>query len=158
MTPTQFLHRILLPATDAFPLGDSPASRALLLAIAGQESGWTNRLQVVGPAHGFWQFELGTVASRGGVTGLTLHPAAGPLLKAFCDDWEIVYDASVIYQAITYCDPLAYACARLLLWTDPHPLPAVGAASDAWDYYIANWRPGEPRSETWAANYAAAIA
>ena len=46
----------------------------LLVAIGYQESRFTHRYQIVqgkpgakGPARGFWQFELGSQASRGGV-------------------------------------------------------------------------------------------
>ncbi len=34
--------------------------------------------------------------------------------------------------------------ARLLLWTDAKPLPAIGDEQGAWDYYLRNWRPGKP--------------
>jgi len=151
MTPTQFQHRILLPATDAFPYQDNPQSRALLFAIAGQESGWAHRLQEGGPARGFWQFELG------GVNGVFENPRAASTLLQFCQDWAIEFTAEAIYEAIAFCDPLAYTCARLALWLDPAPLPAVGAAAAAWSYYVRVWRPGHPRPTDWAANYALAL-
>ena len=49
------------------------------------------------------------------------------------------------------------AFARLLLWTDPAPLPALGAAVRAWAYYRRNWRPGKPHPETWPEMYQNAL-
>jgi hypothetical protein len=49
-------------------------------------------------------------------------------------------------------DALATVFARLLLYTDPHPLPALNCAPDlAWDYYFRNWRPGRPHRHTFDA-------
>ncbi len=53
---------------------------------------------------------------------------------------------------------LACAFARLLLFTDPRPLPALGNPQAAWDYYVRNWRPGKPHRDTWDALYAKALA
>jgi hypothetical protein len=152
LTPLQFQHRILLPATDAFSYQDSFAARTLLMAIAGQESNWTWRKQQFGPARGFWQFEM-----SGGVVGVVSHPVSAPHLQQFCEDWELPFDATRIYEAIAWCDPLAYACARLLLLTDPRPLPEPGQIAASWDYYQRNWRPGAPRREIWDSRYAAAL-
>ena len=157
MTPEQFMQRIMLPSIVAFPFHDSPQSRVLLLAIAGQESFWADRLQEGGgSARGFWQWEQGTAASRGGITGLVMHPVSAPILKQFCQDWELEFNIAAIYEAIAWCDPLAYACARLLLWLDPAPLPITGNKDSSYEYYLRNWRPGKPRPETWPARYAAA--
>ena len=48
---------------------DSPQARAMLKAIALQESRFEHRKQIGGPARGFWQFEQG-----GGVRGVLNHP------------------------------------------------------------------------------------
>jgi hypothetical protein len=152
MTPQEFHTRILLPAIAVFPFKDSAESRALLLAIAGQESFWTDRLQEAGgPARGFWQFEMG-----GAVKGVYNHPASAPILKQFCKDWEIEFNIAAIYEAIAWCDALAYACARLLLWTDREPLPVIGQINASWVYYIRNWNPGKPIQITWPARYVSA--
>jgi hypothetical protein len=65
--------------------------------------------------------------------------------------------ASGAYDALERDDMLACAFARLLLYTDSRPLPAIGDADGAWDYYIANWRPGKPHRQTWDALYAQAL-
>jgi hypothetical protein len=158
MTAAEFNMRVLLPAIAAFPFADSPEARVLSMAIAGQESGWTYRVQQGdGPGHSFFQFEHGTPASRGGVTGLVMHPVAAPILRQFCSDWEILFDIGEIYKAIVFCDPLAYCCTRLLLWTDPAPLPVLGDQAGAWGQYLSLWRPGKPKPESWPARYAAAL-
>ncbi|MCV6902125.1 MAG: hypothetical protein NTT76_05400, partial [Achromobacter xylosoxidans] len=58
------------PALALLPAGmDTQAAHVMLLAIGLQESRFTHRQQIGGPARGFWQFEKGTRASRGGVWG-----------------------------------------------------------------------------------------
>ena len=58
----------------------------------------------------------------------------------------------MVNEALATADPLAAAFARLLLWTDPRPIPS-GSPQAAWDYYIRNWRPGKPHRHTWDAFY-----
>jgi hypothetical protein len=148
MTPEQFLQRILIPAEIAFPFKASTQSRALLLAIAGQESGWANRAQVpTDYAHSWWMFE------REGVEGVMDHPSSGATLRAFCAEQAIGFDPDIIWAAITWHDGLAYALARLLLWTDPQPLPTVGNVENSWLLYTKLWRPGRPRPTVWATIY-----
>lgn len=129
---------------------DSPQARVMLMAIGHQESGFASRRQVGGPAHGFWQFELN------GVRAVLNNDAASAPASHLCQLLDYPYDADVIYHALADNDVLAAGFARLLLWSDPHPLPAVGAQSYAWDYYKRNWRPGKPRPEHWAKSYDAA--
>ncbi len=69
----------LLPATM-----DTPAARVMLLAIGLQEGRFMHRRQIGGPARGFWQFEKGTRASRGGVWGVFLHAASRDHLATLC--------------------------------------------------------------------------
>jgi hypothetical protein len=123
----------------------------MLLAIAGQESGWTHRVQVGGPAHSFWQFEEG-----GGVRGVLSHPATKDKIKSVCAELGVPCEADAVYQAMINNDVLAACMARLLLFTDPAPLPAVGAWHDGWDYYQRNWRPGAPHPEAWLSRYVTA--
>lgn len=140
---------LLLRATG---LASDDRARVLLLAIAGQESGWEARRQTPGPARGFWQFE-----QSGGVRGVLKHPASAPRIAKVCAVLSIPTDEATVYEAIAWSDHIAGAMARLLLWTDPAPLPI--ADSDAgWRYYDANWRPGHPRPDDWAGNYQAALA
>ncbi len=127
----------LLPATM-----DTPAARVMLLAIGLQEGRFMHRRQIGGPARGFWQFEKGTRASRGGVWGVFLHAASRDHLATLCK----------------YDDVLAAGVARLLLWTDPKALPPVGDADAGWALYLRTWRPGKPHPQTWPDLYRQAAA
>lgn len=140
---------------------DSPEARVELVAVSGQEADLRHRWQVVdlarpevrGPARGLWQFEKGTRASRGGVWGVYLHPASAPWLRGCCVAAGVEFDPIQIWQRLEADDALACAVARLLLLTDPRPLPAIGEQGRAWDYYVRNWRPGKPHPEVWPGHY-----
>lgn len=136
---------------------DTPAARVMLLAIGLQESRFTHRQQIGGPARGFWQFEKGTRASRGGVWGVFLHAASKGYLAALCKGRSVACDPDAIYSALEYDDVLAAGVARLLLWTDPKALPAIGDADAGWALYLRTWRPGRPHAKTWPALYAQAL-
>lgn len=132
---------------------NSPRARVLLLAIALQESELIHRRQMGnGPARGFWQFEQG-----GAVRGCVKHPASAPYLRELCNARNVAFDARAIWNAIEYDDVLAAGLARLLLFTDPRPLPRLGDRQAAWECYAWNWRPGKPHPEKWPANYAQAL-
>ena len=57
----------------------------------------------------------------------------------------------------TLNDMLAAAMARLLLWTDPAPLPQVGDIEGSWNYYARLWKPGLPHPDKWPALYGTAV-
>jgi len=139
---------------------DSAPARVLLRAIALQEgfkSGRWCRYQVLdgggkGPARGGWQFERG-----GGVKGVLTHPASKRNAQSVCLARGVPADPRSVWLALETDDVLAAAFARLLLWTDPGPLPAIGAADDAWEVYVRNWRPGKPGYAHWRERYTAAM-
>ncbi|CUJ78615.1 Uncharacterised protein [Achromobacter sp. 2789STDY5608633] len=137
---------------------DTPEARVMLLAIGLQESRFVHRRQIGGPARGFWQFEKGTRASRGGVWGVFLHAASKDHLAALCKARSVAGDPDAIYGALEYDDVLAAGVARLLLWTDPKALPPVGDASAGWELYLRTWRPGKPHPQTWPDLYRQAAA
>lgn len=137
---------------------DTPEARVLMFAIAMQESKLIYRRQIRGPARGLWQFEEGTRASRGGVWGVYLHPTSKRPLENFCEELGIECDPEIIYETLEYNDILAAGVARLLLVTDPRPLPEIGDQDAAWQYYVRNWRPGKPHPDAWEENYEAAEA
>jgi len=138
----------------------------LLLAIAGQENGWVARKQrPVAHARGLYQFESG-----GGVAGVLQHRSSSMIARQVCQAlmvpepdtrgaWSPDIGAlrAAVYDAIDQNDALSTAFARLLLWTDPPALPAIGETEAAWRTYIRNWRPGRPHRDRWDANYAAAV-
>jgi hypothetical protein len=147
------------PALALLPKNmDSPMARVMLLAIGLQESRFEHRYQVTnepgvkGPARGFWQFE------KGGVRGVWRHHASAEPLRLLCRERECPLDPTAIWQQIETDDVLAAGVARLLLWTDPFPLPTPDQSDKAWTYYERNWRPGKPHPEFWANNFAAATA
>ncbi len=130
---------------------DSPESRAMLLAIGFQESGFAHRKQVGGPARGFWQFEEG-----GGVNGVLSHRVTKPIIEPILP--VLIVKPWECYDALEQNDVLAYIFARLLLWTHRLPLPKRGEPSIAWKQYLDTWRPGRPHSEVWEGNFARAWA
>ena len=149
-------------ALALLPLGmESREARVMLVAIGLQESRFKYRRQLVGnppkpvgPAAGFWQFEKGSAASRGGVWGVFLHESTNRHVKTLCAARGIPASPSNIWETIQTDDVLAAGIARLLLWTDPQRLPAVGKEAEAWALYLRTWRPGKPHPQTWPALYA----
>lgn len=153
-TPQRALLRDAVePALDALAkLGveSDDRARVMLLAIAGQESDWTDRRQRGGgPARGLWQFERG-----GGVLGVLTHARTFQAAARFCQDRGVQPVASEVWAALERDDVLAAGVARLLLWSDPLPLPEEERA--AWECYLRLWRPGRPRPERWPACWRAA--
>lgn len=149
----------ILPAYEILPERmASPEATVLLLAIGLQESGLVHQRQIGGPATGLWQFERG-----GGVRGVLTHPSVYMHARLVCEARGIptlplnpLVDA--VHEALAgEDDVLDAAFARLLLWTDPRPLPALGDEIGAWDYYVRNWRPGKPHISRWPSCYNRAL-
>jgi hypothetical protein len=162
MTPIEFYHRMMHPGlTRLHELGGPaviPEANRILIAIAMQESGdFRSRYQVLntgnaGAARGWWGFEKG-----GGVHGVMTHQATRELARRLCEDCAIHWDLGAIWRALEGHDPLAVGFSRLLLWSDPHPLPVTADA--AWECYRSRlWRPGKPHPDEWPRRWAAADA
>lgn len=160
MLLTDAIRAAIVPALQLLPAKfDSREARTLMLGIGLQESRFEFRRQLGnGPARGFWQFEEGTRTSRGGVWGVYLHSASADLLRRLCHDRDVPFDPKPIWAALEVDDVLAAGVARLMLYTNPKSLPAVGDADGGWAYYLNTWRPGRPHPETWPALYAQALA
>ncbi len=149
MKPELFIVNALNPALNMLPAKmDTPEARAMLLAIAMQESGLIHRVQLGGPAHGYWQFERG-----GGCAGVLTHPASSPLAITACGRLDYQPTPNEVYDAIVNNDILACIFARLLLWTSPHPLPKQDQPELGWSEYLAAWRPGAPHHPQWGDNF-----
>lgn len=151
---------------------DTPAARVMLYAIGLQESNLKHRWQVtdpkrpehMGPARGLWQFERG-----GGVAGVMAHKASAKHAEALCHHFGVAPNTYDVYGHLHLpeYDALAAGLARLLLWTDPAPLPAVGESIAAFAIYTRVWRPGafhrgtptqrESLRRKWAYNYETAV-
>ena len=157
---TRVLADMVEPAFRELPARmASDEARVMLLAIGLQESRFRHRLQMPlrpgmppGPARGFWQFERG-----GGVKGVMGHPASSRLALEVISSRNLRPNSPTVWAALATDDVLAAIFARLLLWTDPAPLPRIGDHEAAWDCYIRNWRPGRPHPHTWKALYDSAV-
>jgi len=130
----------------------SKEAEVMLVTIALQESRIKYRQQLGGPARSFWQFEHG-----GGCVGVCSHPSSSSYMKEVMQALGYSFDSHVLYDKMMDNDILAACAARLLLWTDPKSLPAVGQVDAAWDTYKRIWRPGKPHPETWGELYKQAV-
>lgn len=152
MTPEIF-HSNIMPAAFGFmhqPM-DTPAARAMLLAIGMQESDFEARNQRGGPANGYFQFELI------GVRGALLHHRTGATVRHVAKIFD--YDkAGQMHLAIEDNDLLATIFARYTLYNYPGPLPGPKDVDEAWRQYLSRWRPGKPRKQRWKGRYAKAWA
>lgn len=152
MTPEILLNSAIIPALGVLPERmDSTPARAMLLSIAMQESGIRHRVQVGGPAHGFYQFE------PIGVAGVQQHHATSEFAAGI--NHTFLYSPNEVYGAIQHNDVLASAYARLLLWSLPDALPGGRMDVDyGWNLYVKAWRPGKPHRDRWDSNWRAAWA
>jgi hypothetical protein len=148
MTPTEYNTTVIPAALTLLPAKmDTREARAMLIAIALQESRLIYRAQIGGPARGFHQFETG------GVRGVLQHSSVRALASQVAS--QLGYPATVdaLHPKFETDDVLDCAFARLLLYVDPRPMPAPGAYEMGWSVYIFGWRPGKPHRETWDAFY-----
>lgn len=153
IAPDDFYSEILAPALAMLPAQmTSDKARVLVCAICLQESGLNSRRQVGGPARGLAQFEMG-----GGVRGVLTAPPSRDYADTVCRRRNVLPTPGHVYAALADDDILAVALARLLVWTDLPPLPALDDVQGAWDLYARVWRPGKPRPKDWAANHKTAL-
>jgi len=136
---------ILAPALSMLPeTMNTQAARAMLLAIGLQESRFTHRRQIRGPARGFWQFEVN------GVRGILTHPLTRRPITEVLHRLEYrLNEATDLQPVLEHNDILAAAFARLNLWWLPQRLPTADQPVHAWEQYLETWRPGKPHSHTW---------
>ena len=140
----------IVPAMRLLPPAmNSPEAWHQLLATTLQEARGTERVQIVsggkcGPARGLWQFER-----AGGVLGVLNHPNTRRHAWNVCEALKVACTSQTVWVTLQHNDVLAAALARLLLWSDPLPLPHRDSAELAWKYYVRNWRPGKPHRHTW---------
>ena len=144
MTPITWLVAGLGPALQLLPpTMDTPEARAMLTAIALQESRLQHRRQIQGPARSYLQFE------QGGIAGVLRHHASKPHALEVLSELDYPADTGALHAAFEHNDVLAAAFGRLLLFTLPQKLPGPHQADAAWGQYIDAWRPGKPHRETW---------
>lgn len=153
MSPEYLNSTILTGALSLLePRMDTPEARAMLIAIALQESGLKARRQSGnGPAKSYFQFE------RGGVEGILNHKSSRDMIRKVCMALDVEPAVDAIHSAIEHNDILGAACARLLLFTSPKPMPQSNQMMEGWEMYCNElWRPGKPRFETWGSNWVTA--
>ena len=138
------LNKVIIPGLKLLPEKmDTPEARVMMLAIGMQESRFIHRKQINGPARGFFQFEEG-----GGVRGVLKHPSTKRIIQDVI--FKLGIPAEECYNCLSEDDDLAAAFARLLLYTDPKPLPSLTSdPGESWHLYERTWRPGKPHRETW---------
>lgn len=157
MTPEHFLTSIVDPGmTLLAQLGGprvSALSRRMLVAIAMQESGpsLVARYQhspavQPGPARGWWQFER-----MGGAAGVLTHASSRVWAQRLCEHCTVIPQPAAVWRALEGHDMLAAGFARLLLFTEPQPLPTT--REEGWNQYMRNWRPGKPHAGAWPSNW-----
>lgn len=136
----------VIPALEMLPPHfDTPDARTLMLAIGLQESRFKYRRQMGnGPARSFYQFE-----ERGGVLGILTHSASKTHMMRVCNIRNVPFKTRDVWVAMEHDDVLAAFCCRMLLWTDPRPLPQAADRDGGWAYYIRNWQPGKPHPASW---------
>lgn len=156
MHTEEFMRTIIKPTLTMlrqdFQIGSEERAGPMLLVIAQQESELKYRDQLdesgqprqIGPATGFWQFE-----KNGGTAGVLQHPASRAIAQKMCErfnvSWQNPYGPWEFFAlGGAEGDTLACVFARLLLLTDPAPLPSATRENGevAFQYYLRNWRPG----------------
>lgn len=154
MTLSVLRERAIAPALALLPARMSSApAEIMLLAITQQEDPDQRRRQwPAGPARGLWQFEQG-----GGVRGVLNHKSSRAHALSVCAARSVVPEPPAVWAALEDDDVLAAAFARLLLWTDPKPLPGANDPAGGWALYERTWRPGKPHPQRWAERFAAAV-
>jgi len=153
MEASKVLELVIFPALELLPpkLTSEPAL-VQVLANGYQESKLKERYQLGGPARGLWQFELG-----GGVKGVMWHPSTHDMAQIVCSARQVAFDQQTIYHRLAEDDILAAAFARLLIYADPQPLPAVNDEKGSWECYLRTWRPGKPRPDDWPESHKVAV-
>jgi hypothetical protein len=153
VTLDKIIELAYLPAIELISIKDTREAQVMILAIGLQESRFLYRKQMGnGPARSFWQFERG-----GGVKGVLTHSASKAKALHLCDVLGYAPDAMTVWTEMEHDDVLGAGFARLLLLTDPRPLPSIDDEQAAWDYYFRNWRPGKPHRDTWNALHGQAV-
>jgi hypothetical protein len=151
ITTVRYIYTAVIPAIYTFLPAkmDTPESRVQLIATGLQETKFIHRVQMGGgPAHSFWQFERG-----GGVAGVLNHRATRQLAGEMLEMMRYPVNSRTVHGAMADNDILACAMARLLLWTDPKPIPGPNEPEAAWNYYMGLWRPSKPHREPWDGYY-----
>lgn len=159
MSIDQIIKDYINPGLDLLPDDmSSKEAMVMIIAIGLQESLLKHTKQIGGPAVSWWQMEKG-----GGIKGVLRHPASANHADDVCRMRGVAALPDAVYAALEHDQILGSAFARLLLWTDPKPLPDVGEVEQAWNLYLRVWRPGAAKRQydqlraKWSVNYVQAM-
>lgn len=162
------LHAASLAAPLPAALWTPPALR-LLAATCWQESGAQNVPQRLsdgseGLAAGYPQMQANGIAdvllnSQSAklarlcveASGLEVGASGAVGLNGGYPSTEVPGVSAVVRAKFLNYPILQLQLARLMLWDDPNPLPAIDSSDANWAYYLTNWRPGKPSRERWDA-------
>ena len=136
----------------------SPEAKAMVVAIAMQETELLARKQILdvskpwwkqvdSPAVSLWQFE------RLGQDEVLRHHSSRTTALQVLGALGLPDDSDVIREAMVYNDVLAACWARLALWRLPAALPGYHDVETAWLQYMRVWAPGKPHKGRWEWNY-----
>lgn len=160
MTPAEFLRTVIEPATLLLPPQvDSPKARCLLLAIAGQESGWERQRprETIEIRRGYWG-----CTKNHAVLWVLHNSLTRPVIRRVCAELEQVPGLDEVFSSIEMDDRLAYCVARLFLIAaaPDERVPEIGDDRRAWLLYERVWLAAPPSSNVahWHAVYSAAAA
>lgn len=130
---------------------DTALARVILAAIGYQETKYLTRVQYGnGPARSYWQFENGRLAA---INGVLNHKATAVLARSVCKARGVEPERMAVWNAMEHDDVLGAAFARLLMYTDPKPLPDT--SDGVWDMYANRlWNPGRPHPKEWPTSWA----
>lgn len=130
----------------------------MLISIGVQESDFRVRDQitsgpdVIDPTTGYWQFE-----KAGGVRGVMRHLSSRDIARQLARNADVTFEEGAIWRNFVEAAQGELSCgfARLLLFTDPQPLPIAVLASEdaAWLCYLRNWRPRTPHRGRWTGHW-----
>lgn len=132
----------------------SDQARVQVLGDGLYESGFRTRIQAPnGPAHGLWQFQINAIRL------VMWNAATSAACAALCEACGVKFGPTAIYFAIAdgAHDVLAAGLARLIVWADPQPLPAIGNAPAAADCHQRCYRPGAWDESRYIALYPQAV-
>lgn len=161
MTPTEFYETVLVPGLNktakiAPHLPRTRSLEVLMTSIAGEESNWTERVQISsGMAHSLFQIQENTI------NDIIENPASAELFVAGMDDFGMnVRTAKHLFDIMAEPkgDVLSVFLARLDLWCNPRPIPAHDLEGPLFQYYAETWRPAHANKKRWAVVFAEAIA
>jgi len=149
MQPRTWLAHVDLALSLLPPRLTSDTARAMLVAVALQESDLRHRRQIGGPAVSYLMWEPG---SQSALPGLLRHRASSGMAAEFTAALDYAdLTPEELRQACITDSVLCAGLGRLLIWTLPEPLPAN--VLEAYSQYIAAWRPGKPTKRRWPSRW-----